>query len=74
MDELEKRVAERRAELTRRESSWERFDKLADDLPELAMLVIEYLMAFIGVLFAVAGKPNAACASFLLAIYLKVPR
>ena len=74
MDELEKRVAERKAELSRRESSWERFDRLADDVPELFFFVLEFLMVGIGAFFALAGKPNAACAAWLLAIYLKVPR
>lgn len=68
--ELELRIAERKAALAERKAEaqalWDGVD--------VAILCVEFLSAFVGLLFAVAGKPEAAAVGLLLAIYLKLRR
>lgn len=70
ISELELRIAERKAALSKRRAEaqalWDGID--------VALLCAEFLSVFVSLLFAVAGKSEAACAGFLLAIYLKIRR
>ena len=70
ISELELRIAERKAALSKRraeaEALWDGID--------VALLCAEFLSVFVGLLFAVAGKPEAAAVGLLLAIYLKMRR
>ena len=70
ISELELRIAERKAALSKRraeaEALWDGVD--------VALLCAEFLSVFVGLLFAVAGKPEAAAVGLLLAIYLKLRR
>ncbi len=70
ISELELRIAERKAALAERKAEaqalWDGVD--------VALLCAEFLAVFVGLLFAVAGKPEAACVGLLLAIYLKLRR
>ena len=70
ISELELRIAERKAALSKRraeaEALWDGID--------VALLCAEFLSVFVGLLFAVAGKPEAAAVGLLLAIYLKLRR
>lgn len=70
ISELELRIAERKAALSKRraeaEALWDGID--------VALLCAEFLAVFVGLLFAVAGKPEAASVGLLLAIYLKMRR
>jgi len=70
ISELELRIAERKAGLAQRKAAAQ---ALMDGV-DVALLCIEFTSVFVGLLFAVAGKPEAACAGFLLAIYLKIRR
>ena len=70
ISELELRIAERQAALSTRraeaEALWDGID--------VALLCAEFLAVFVSLLFAVAGKPEAAAVGLLLAIYLKLRR
>ena len=70
ISELELRIAERKAALSKRRAEaqalWDGVD--------VALLCAEFLSVFVGLLFAVAGKPEAAAVGLLLAIYLKLRR
>ena len=70
ISELELRIAERKAALSKRraeaEALWDGID--------VALLCAEFLSVFVSLLFAVAGKPEAAAVGLLLAIYLKLRR
>ena len=70
ISELELRIAERKAALSKRraeaEALWDGID--------VALLCAEFLAVFVSLLFAVAGKPEAAAVGLLLAIYLKMRR
>ena len=70
ISELERRIAERKAALSKRraeaEALWDGID--------VALLCAEFLAVFVSLLFAVAGKPEAAAVGLLLAIYLKLRR
>ena len=70
ISDLELRIAERKAALAKRkveaEALWDGVD--------VAILCAEFLSVAIGILFAVAGKPEAAAVGLLLAIYLKIRR
>lgn len=70
ISELELRIAERKAALAERKAEaqalWDGVD--------VALLCAEFLSVFVGLLFAVAGKPEAAAVGLLLAIYLKLRR
>ena len=70
ISELELRIAERKAALSKRraeaEALWDGID--------VALLCAEFLSVFVGLLFAVAGKAEAAAVGLLLAIYLKMRR
>ena len=70
ISELELRIAERKAALSKRRAEaqalWDGID--------VALLCAEFLSVFVGLLFAVAGKPEAAAVGLLLAIYLKMRR
>jgi len=70
ISELELRIAERKAALAERKAEaqalWDGVD--------VAILCAEFLSVFVGLLFAVAGKPEAAAVGLLLAIYLKLRR
>ena len=70
ISELELRIAERKAALAERKAEaqalWDGVD--------VALLCAEFLSVFVGLLFAVAGKPEAAAVGLLLAIYLKMRR
>jgi hypothetical protein len=70
ISELELRIAERKAALAERkveaQALWDGVD--------VALLCAEFLSVFVGLLFAVAGKPEAAAVGLLLAIYLKLRR
>jgi hypothetical protein len=67
--DLEIRIAERKAALAQRQH-----EKALWDGVDIAVLCIEFLSVFVALMFAVAGKPEAACAGLLLAIYLKIRR
>ena len=70
ISELELRIAERKAALSKRRAEAEaRWDGI-----DVALLCAEFLAVFVGLLFAVAGKPEAAAVGLLLAIYLKLRR
>lgn len=69
ISELELRIAERKAALAQRQH-----EKALWDGVDIAILCIEFLSVFIALLFAVAGKPEAAAVGLLLAIYLKLRR
>jgi hypothetical protein len=69
ISDLEIRIAERKAALLQRQHEAALWDGI-----DVAILCIEFLAVFVGLMFAVAGKPEAACAGFLLAIYLKIRR
>ena len=70
ISELALRIAERKAALSKRraeaEALWDGID--------VALLCAEFLAVFVSLLFAVAGKPEAAAVGLLLAIYLKLRR
>ena len=70
ISELELRIAERKAALSKRRAEaqalWDGID--------VALLCAEFLAVFVSLLFAVAGKPEAAAVGLLLAIYLKMRR
>ena len=70
ISELELRIAERKAALSKRraeaEALWDGID--------VALLCAEFLAVFVSLLFAVAGNPEAAAVGLLLAIYLKLRR
>ena len=70
ISELELRIAERKAALSKRraeaEALWDGID--------VALLCAEFLAVFVSLLFAVAGKAEAAAVGLLLAIYLKMRR
>ena len=70
ISELELRIAERKAALSKRRAEaqalWDGID--------VALLCAEFLSVFVGLLFAVAGKPEAAAVGLLLAIYLMMRR
>jgi hypothetical protein len=70
ISELELRIAERKAALAQRKADAQ---ALIDGV-DVALLCIEFTSVFVGLLFAVAGKPEAACVGLLLAIYLKLRR
>ena len=70
ISELELRIAERKAALSKRRAEAE---ALWDGI-EVALLCAEFLAVFVSLLFAVAGKPEAAAVGLLLAIYLKMRR
>jgi hypothetical protein len=69
ISELELRIAERKAALAQRQH-----EKALWDGVDIAVLCIEFLSVFVALLFAVAGKPDAAAVGLLLAIYLKLRR
>ena len=69
ISELELRIAERKAALAQRQH-----EKALWDGVDIAILCIEFLSVFVALLFAVAGKPEAAAVGLLLAIYLKLRR
>ena len=69
ISELELRIAERKAALAQRQ-----LEKALWAGVDIAVLCIEFLSVFVALLFAVAGKPDAACVGLLLAIYLKLRR
>ena len=69
ISELELRIAERKAALAQRQH-----EKALWDGVDIAILCIEFLSVVVALLFAVAGKPEAACVGLLLAIYLKMRR
>lgn len=69
ISELELRIAERKAALAQRQH-----EKALWDGVDIAVLCIEFLSVFVALLFAVAGKPEAAAVGLLLAIYLKMRR
>lgn len=69
ISELELRIAERKAALAQRQH-----EKALWDGVDIAILCIEFLSVFVALLFAVAGKPEAAAVGLLLAIYLKMRR
>ena len=68
--ELELRIAERKAALAERRAEQQ---SLLDGI-DVALLCAEFLSVFVALLFAVAGKPEAAAVGLLLAIYLKLRR
>ena len=70
ISELELRIAERKLALSKRK---EEAQSLLDGI-DVAVLCAEFLSVFVGLLFAVAGKPEAAAVGLLLAIYLKLRR
>lgn len=70
ISDLELRIAERKAALAKRKSE----ARALWDGVDVAILCLEFLSVFIGVLFAVAGKPEGAAVGLLLAIYLKIRR
>ncbi len=67
-EELRRRIAERKAELMAIK------EREMLEFPEIALYVAEFLAVLIGLMFGVAGKPEACCAMFLIAIYLKLRR
>lgn len=67
-DQLKRRIAERKAELMASDES----EML--EFPEVALYVAEFLSVLVGLMFGVAGKPEACCAMMLIAIYLKMRR
>ena len=69
ISDLEIRIAERKAALAQRQH-----EKALWDGVDIAILCIEFLSVFVALMFAVAGKPEAACVGLLLAIYLKIRR
>lgn len=69
ISELEIRIAERKAALAQRHH-----EKALWDAVDIAILCAEFLSVFVALLFAVAGKPEAAAVGLLLAIYLKMRR
>jgi hypothetical protein len=69
ISELELRIAERKAALAQRQH-----EKALWDGVDVALLCAEFLSVFVSLLFAVAGKPEAAAVGLLLAIYLKMRR
>ena len=68
--ELELRIAERKAALAERRAEQQ---SLLDGI-DVALLCVEFVSVFVALLFAVAGKPEAAAVGLLLAIYLKLRR
>lgn len=67
-EELKRRIAERKAELMAIK------EREMLEFPEIALYVAEFLSVLIGLMFGVAGKPEACCALILIAIYLKMSR
>jgi hypothetical protein len=67
-EELKRRIAERKAELMAIK------EREMLEFPEIALYVAEFLAVLIGLMFGVAGKPEACCAMMLIAIYLKLRR
>lgn len=70
ISELELRIAERKAALAKRKVEMAR---LLDGM-DVAILCVEFLCVLVALLFAIAGKPQAAAVGLLLAIYLKIRR
>jgi len=70
ISELELRIAERKAALAERRAEQQ---SLLDGI-DVALLCVEFVSVFVALLFAVAGKPEAAAVGLLLAIYLKLRR
>ena len=66
MDEVKRRIAERRAALAKERELME--------APEIAMLVAEFACVLFALMFGVAAKAEACCAMMLIAIYLKMRR
>lgn len=71
-DELRQRVAERKAARKAELEALQERELL--ELPDVALLVAEFLSVLIGLMFGVAGKPEACGAMMLIAIYLKIRR
>lgn len=78
-EELEKRTAERRAELERMKFEKEfqcsvEFERAVTDFPQILVLACEFLNAFGGVLMMMIGRPETGAVLMLTAIYLRMGR
>jgi hypothetical protein len=67
-EELKRRVSDRKAELEANK------DQELVELPEVALLVVEFLCVLLALIFGAIGKPEACCAMMLIAIYMKMRR
>lgn len=74
--DLEKRTAERKAELERIRTKQDaaKPNKDVADLSEIVGYVAEFLCALSGIFMSLIGQPGTGAVAVLVAIYLKIGR